>query len=387
MAYNVDVLNELPILEVIKSLGSDLSGNGKIVRCFNAKIHNNNDEKPSLAIYKNSNSCYCFACGVSGKPINIAKEMFGGDFKKACEFLHSHFNIPYDDGFVPKVNMIFPKNISKKKNISFDKDREFFKIDKLSNFIKSYKDMSKEQKLKMVYTTIYLYSLSTEQKTKNAYYMGRGIKDISLVENIGFLKYVDVKALEELLNRYFPIEDLIEFKIYGKKKQGWNYAYNVAVIPCFDLYSNFVIAFSLRSIDNSYNGVKELNVSCSNIILPTPFGFENKAFKECEKVVIVEGHIDCLSARYYYTEDSKVLFVSFGGIFNYKDEMLGLFKDKKVLICFDKDEAGLRGEEALAKKLSLLGIKNHTLTWDIVDGKDLNDLLNAKKMHTIKLSA
>ena len=57
------------------------------------------------------------------------------------------------------------------------------------------------------------------------------------------------------------------------------------------------------------------------------------------------------------------------------------------MLCFDKDEAGINGEKSLSEKLSLLNIKNYSLTWDIANGKDLNDLLLANKMNSIKLKA
>lgn len=81
------------------------------------------------------------------------------------------------------------------------------------------------------------------------------------------------------------------------------------------------------------------------------------------------------------------MFISFAGTFSFREEILTVFKDKRVMLCFDKDEAGINGEKSLSEKLSLLNIKNYSLTWDIADGKDLNDLLLADKMGSIKLIA
>lgn len=57
-----------------------------------------------------------------------------------------------------------------------------------------------------------------------------------------------------------------------------------------------------------------------------------------------------------------------------------------MFICFDKDEAGLKGQNALSKSLSLLEIKHSILTWSSDEGKDLNDLLKANKMSHIKVA-
>jgi len=388
MKYDVKALDEIPIMDVLESLGSIRDKNKKVVHCFNIAAHKNNDKNASLAIYEKSNSCFCFACGVAGKPVNIVKTMFNGDFKQSCEYLHSTFNIPFLNGAEATIKKVFDKAKPKEKQyVFFDKNKEYIAVEKLNTFMDSYSQMSKAQKLKMIYTAIYRFSLQTDSKAKNTFYLQRGIKNLDLVEKIGFLSYANIKEIESLLKNNFPISDLIEFKIFHKDKQTWNYAFNVAFVPCFDLYSNLVVGFSLRAIDSTYKGVKEVNVSCSDIIFTTPFGLENEAFKKCERIIITEGHIDCLSAREFFTQDEKVLFISFGGVFNCKEEMLTLFKDKKVLLCFDKDEAGLNGEKVMSEKLSLLRIANNRIIWDVLDGKDLNDLLKANKMHSIRLSA
>ncbi|MBK1973015.1 toprim domain-containing protein [Campylobacter sp. TTU-622] len=388
MKYDLERLNNIPIMDVLESLGALRDRNKKIIHCFNIGAHKNNDNNASLGIYENTNTCHCFACGVGGNPVNVVKTMFNGNFKEACEYLHSQFNIPFLNGIQATYKKILEKPQPKAKDyVFFDPNKEYVEVEKLASFVQNYSKLTKAQKLKLIYTTIYRFSLSTEQKAKNLYYLKRGIKDLSLVEKIGFLNFNNIKELENLLKKYFPMEDLIEFKIFNKEKQTWRYAFNVAFVPNFDLYSNMIVSFSLRAIDSTYNGAKEVNISCSNIVFAMPFGLENKLLKECEKVVITEGHIDCLSAKNYYSQDSKTLFISFAGTFSFREEILTIFKGKKVVLCFDKDEAGLNGEKSLSEKLNLLKITNYSLTWDIAFGKDLNDLLLANKMSSIKISA
>ncbi|MDV6114818.1 toprim domain-containing protein [Campylobacter jejuni] len=388
MKYDIERLNNIPIMDVLESLGAISDKNKRIVHCFNITAHKNNDHNASLGIYESTNTCHCFACGVGGNPVNVVKTMFNGNFKDACEYLHSQFNIPFLDGIQATYKKMFEKPKPKAKDyVFFDPNKKYVEVEKLAPFVQNYPTLTKAQKLKLIYTTIYRFSLSTEQKVKNLYYLKRGIKDLSLVEKIGFLNFNNIKELENLLKEYFPMEDLIEFKIFSKEKQAWKYAFNVTFVPNFDLYSNMVVGFSLRAIDSTYNGAKEVNISCGNIVFAMPFGLENKLLKECEKIVITEGHIDCLSARNYYKQDSKTLFISFAGTFSFREEILTVFKDKRVMLCFDKDEAGINGEKSLSEKLSLLNIKNYSLTWDIADGKDLNDLLLVNKMNSIKLKA
>lgn len=388
MKYDLERLNNIPIMDVLESLGAISDRNKKIIHCFNITAHKNNDHNASLGVYENTNTCHCFACGVGGNPVNVVKIMFNGNFKEACEYLHTQFNIPFLDGVQATYKKAFEKPKPKAKDyVFFDPNKEYVEVEKLLPYVQSYSKLTKAQRLKLIYTTIYRFSLSTEQKAKNLYYIKRGIREISLVKKIGFLSFDNIKDLENLLKKYFPMEDLIEFKIFSREKQVWKYAFNVAFVPNFDLYTDMIVGFSLRVIDSSYNGAKEVNISCGNIVFATPFGLENKPLKECEKVVITEGHIDCLSAKSYYKQDSKTLFISFAGTFSFREEILTVFKGKRIMLCFDKDEAGLNGEKSLSEKLNLLNIENHSLTWDIVDGKDLNDLLLADKMGSIKLIA
>ncbi|EAJ3522420.1 DNA primase [Campylobacter coli] len=388
MKYDLERLNNIPIMDVLESLGAISDRNKKIIHCFNITAHKNNDHNASLGVYENTNTCHCFACGVGGNPVNVVKIMFNGNFKEACEYLHTQFNIPFLDGVQATYKKAFEKPKPKAKDyVFFDPNKEYVEVEKPLPYVQSYSKLTKAQRLKLIYTTIYRFSLSTEQKAKNLYYIKRGIREISLVKKIGFLSFDNIKDLENLLKKYFPMEDLIEFKIFSREKQVWKYAFNVAFVPNFDLYTDMIVGFSLRVIDSTYNGAKEVNISCGNIVFATPFGLENKPLKECEKVVITEGHIDCLSAKSYYKQDSKTLFISFAGTFSFREEILTVFKGKRIMLCFDKDEAGLNGEKSLSEKLNLLNIENHSLTWDIVDGKDLNDLLLADKMGSIKLIA
>lgn len=387
MKYDLEALSHIPIKDVLEALGAAPANNGRNFHCFNVASHKDNDKNASMAVYEKTNSCRCFACGVSGTPVNITKAFFNGDFKQAAEFLHSHFNIAtLDKNIVRQVKVAFAPKVAKEKvYMSFDENKEYADIEDLDSYLSLYPRMSEAQKLKLVYTTLYRFSLKTNQKPKESYYLKRGITKLHLVDKIGFLNYNDVKALEKHLLECFPLEDLIRFKLFSKTKQTFNYAFNIAVVPNFDLYSNMVVGFSFRSIDSSYKGAKEVNISCSDIAYPMPFGLENESLKKCKWIWICEGHIDLLSLRQYYENSSDVCFIAFNGVFAYKEEFLTLLKGKsRVVISFDKDEAGINGEKALREHLNLLRIHNLTARWDCVDGIDLNDLLCAKKLNTLK---
>ncbi|NDJ27960.1 DNA primase [Campylobacter sp. MIT 12-8780] len=386
MKYDLETLAHIPIKDVLEALGAVPARNGRNFHCFNVALHKDNDRNASMAVYERTNSCSCFACGISGTPINITKAFFNGDFKQAAEFLHSHFNIPtLDNNIVKQVKVAFTPKITKEKvYMIFDENKEYADIKDLDAYLSLYPRMSEAQKLKLIYTSLYRFSLKTNQKPKESYYLKRGITKLHLVDKIGFLSYNDVKTLEKYLLERFPLEDLIRFKLFSKTRKTFNYAFNIAVVPNFDLYSNMVVGFSFRSVDSSYKGAKEVNISCSDIVYPMPFGLENESLRMSKWIWICEGHIDLLSLRQYYENSDDVCFIAFNGVFAYKEEFLTLLKGKsRIVISFDKDEAGINGEKALREHLNLLRIPNLTARWDCVDGIDLNDLLCAKKLNTL----
>lgn len=387
MRYDLEALGQLDIKEVLEALGATPSNNSKVWHCFNIAAHKDNDRKASLAIYEKTNSCRCFACGITGTPVNITKEKFGGNFKDAAEFLHSHFNVPTLDNNPARQVKVIAQAAQAKATpqfMEFDENKKFVQIGELDEFVKLYPKMSEAQKLKLVYTSLYRFSLTTAQDKKEAYYLKRGIKKLHLVDKIGFLSFADTKNLEKYLLERFPFEDLVRFKIFSEKRKAFNYAFNISVVPNFDLYSNMVAGFSFRSIDSTYKGAKEVNISCSNIVYPMPFGLEYDNLKNCEWIWLCEGHIDCLSLQQYYESSNKVCFIAFNGIFAYKKEFLSLLKGKKrVVLSFDKDAAGINGEKALSEALNALRIFNLSARWDFNDGVDINDLLIANKLNTL----
>lgn len=382
MQYDLDKLKQIPISEVLASIGADyaIQGNGKLMHCFNIEAHKNQDKKASLAVYVKTNSCHCFACGLSGGPIEMAKMAFNGDFKKACEWLHTAWNIPFLDASsyqaikpnVPKRSLTLKEKVK-----HFEPQKEYRSI-VLREIVSQYKDSSRDMQLKMVYTFIYRYSLMTEQSKKESYYKNRGITcDVSI---IGFLGWNDITRIEQELTKYFPIEDLQDFKVFSRKKYGWNYSKNVCVVPCFDLYSDLVCGFSLRAVSGD-SKIKELNVNCSDIEIPLPFNLTYPMLKNKEWIWITEGHIDALSG---VTKNKKenVDFCSFAGVWAYREEVLGLFKNKKVIVAFDKDIAGRNSEATLVAKLLHLGIETYIADWN-EEINDLNDLLNLNALNTI----
>jgi DNA primase len=68
--------------------------NGRKYRYYNKKmtVHClfHDDRCPSLCLYEETNTYYCFACGANGDSYNMIMKLENIDFKQALEFAKNH---------------------------------------------------------------------------------------------------------------------------------------------------------------------------------------------------------------------------------------------------------------------------------------------------------
>lgn len=336
--YDLEALEALPIDEVIiAAQAGDYPKDRKPGnRIFNMHCrgsgHKNGDKHPSLTVWTDMNICKCQSQGcISGNPISVAKQLKGG-FKEGCKWLHETFGISYLDGTkVERKPIVVEKRQEQKiEYLRLDRERNVVSV-QLEKFMPRYMDMDAERQLKMLYTYIYRFSLTTEQSEKIAYYKGRGIVDSVYMEKIGFLKGSQMKGLVSSIKKLFPIEDLIRFKLVDETKK-WKY-YSKAgftVVPFMDLYDDMVNGFMLRRIDKTESGMKEYQISTSDVSMPLPFAISKSLLMNEQPIYITEGHVDGLSLG--------KPFIAIPGIYGYKEEWLSLLKSKDVIIALDQDE-------------------------------------------------
>lgn len=292
--YNLEELNKINIIEVLEALGAKKPNSTvhKVLHCPNTNAHSNGDKHPSMGYDVSKNICKCFVCDLSGNPVTVATKHFNNDFKKACDFLHSTFKIPFLNGAV-STNVYKIKTPKKEKEYwHFDETKKFSKV-VIKDFLPKYSTMSEKQRLKLIYTFVYRFSLTTDQKAKLNWYSSRGLSGSKFLGYLGFLSKKDIEVLVEQLLKYFTLDDLQKFKLVDVVGD-WKYGYNVVVVPSFDLYSDMIEGFMLRYTDNRPKG-KEVNVSCTDITFPLPFGLGRKTLQCCKNIWITEGHIDGLS--------------------------------------------------------------------------------------------
>ncbi len=387
--YDVEALDQIPIEEVILAFDGKFSKSTAPsfsqynMHCCNGSFHNKGDKSPSLTIWKNKNICKCHVCGVGGNPISVVKQMLHVDFKAACEWLHYTFNIPYKSGNNDEYR---PKVVVKKQKYEieyerFDKSLGFTHVE-VSKFIEKYNSLNKQQKLKLVYTFLYRYSLTTDRTELEKYYKGRHINSVHL-EKIGYLSDTDVKTVINKMIDIFCIEDLVEFGIINDAKHKyyplqWKQVKNCLVVPSFSIYTDLIEGMMLRPIDDSnkwFHG-KESRLSVPSILKPLPFGTGYGVLsKKCD-IYITEGHIDAFSLP------KDTCFIATPGVQAFEVEQLGVLQGKNIKIVFDQDDAG----QKVAWGYSHLKFLNQELT--ILDSQkdDADAIVKALKAQNIKVS-
>ena len=85
--HDFDKLKEISVSDVLEKLDIQVV-RGRKALCF---MHD--DHKPSLTIYKDSNSWFCYTCNKGGNVIDLVEEYFHYDTDKACKWLEVEFNI------------------------------------------------------------------------------------------------------------------------------------------------------------------------------------------------------------------------------------------------------------------------------------------------------
>jgi hypothetical protein len=311
------------------------------------------------------------ACGYSSSIYSYLKEYKNMTIKEALEELASLGGIDlkaYETSLEvhtinQPINYKLEKKIREHNEISheiiytnFDSQKKYENVDYV-NLLSKYENMSYKQKFMMIVTAIYKFSLLTNQQNKYNYYKSRAISAIKhpallskikrIKDEIGFIHYQnDMDNLVTHLCSLFPIDDLIMFGIVNDDKHKFAHSFKhfslegFCVIPSFDLYSNMVTGLKLRNTklaDWQESSMKEPELSFRRIASPLPYGLTRDALLD-EKAVLrlFEGSVDSFSIPSLPNRYD----IAIAGVNGLSKEDFGLFRNKKVEIWFDQDEAG-----------------------------------------------
>lgn len=307
-----------------------------------------NEKTPSFTVYPQDNSFYCFGCGVGGNAITFIRQIEHLDYPDAIEFLAKRAGITVlkdsDDDF--------------RQNTGIRKDRLLkMNVDAAKFFHRMLFDgHPKAQECLKYFTEKRGLSLAT-------------IKHFGL----GYAPDSYDTMLKYMLSKGYTRDELVEgfFAVKTEKGNYFDNFRNRAMFPIIDAAGN-VIAFGGRVLDDSkpkYRNTMDTVVYKKSRNL---FAL-NFAKQTCqESIVLCEGYLDVISLHQAGFTNA---IASLGTAITSEQARLMSRYTKKVLICYDSDEAGQKATQRAIKILGEAGLD--VVVIQIPGEKDPDDYIKA----------
>ncbi len=313
IVYRSDIEQVIGSYVTLKRAGSN----------FNGLCPFHNEKTPSFTVFPATKSFYCFGCGAGGDVISFIMREENLDYREAVEFLAAKAGISIpEDNDLPDKNEVPRKRIYEMNLAAAKFFRECLFDDTLG--AEAMKYLHEDRKLSM--TTIKRFGLGFSPN--NAWL---------LTNHMHRLGFTD--------------EELVAGFLCGKsQKSGKTYDYyrNRVIFPIIDTSGN-IVAFGGRVMDDSKP--KYLNTSDTPAFKKSRHLFAlNFAKKHCEEqMMLCEGYMDVIALHAAGFENAVA---TLGTAITSEQARIFAKYTKKVIICYDADNAG---QTAANKAMKLLG--------------------------------
>ena len=333
--------NEVEVARLIEASGIELKRGGKdmLGRC---PFHE--DAKASLVVTPGKNLWHCFGCGVGGGPIDWVIKKNGVSFRHAVELLRA------DVGLAAGAEPGARRRAKLPAPVALDAD---------------------EQELLDQVIGYYHETLLASPEAL-AYLERRGIASRELIEQhrLGFanrtlglrLPATQLKAGAEVRGRLQKVGIL--------RDSGHEHFNGSLVVPIFDAAGHVVEVYGRKLLDNLRTGTPP------HLYLPGPHrgvwnerGLTSQQSGQAE-VILTEALIDAMT---FWCAGYRNVTAAYG-VEGLTDDHLAAFKRcgvRRVLIAFDRDDAGERGAEKAAERLMNEGLECYRVQFP--KGMDANE--------------
>ena len=290
-----------------------------------------NEKTPSFTVFPATKSFYCFGCGAGGDAISFVMRTENLDYRSALEVLaqRAGITIPTDDsadeGGVPRKRL-YEMNLEAAKffrNCLFD---ERYGKEALAY-------LHEERKLSVA--TIKHFGLG--YSPNNAWLLTNYMK-----------------------NKGYTDEELVVGFLCGKSRNSgrtYDYFRNRVIFPIIDTSGN-IVAFGGRVMDDSKP--KYLNTSDTPAFKKSRHLFAlNFAKKHCEEqMLLCEGYMDVIALHAAGFENAVA---TLGTAITSEQARIFAKHTKKVVICYDADNAGQNAAQKAMRLLSEVGVEVRVL--------------------------
>lgn len=287
------------------------------------------EKTPSFTVYPADNSFYCFGCGAGGDAITFIRKRENLDYPDAVEFLANRAGI----------TIIRDDNDRLRQAPKFERARMF----------KMNVDAAK-------YFNRCLFSDYPDAKAALSYFTDKRGLSLATIKHfgLGFAPNSFDAFSKYMLAKGYSFEELEAGFLCGKSDKGRYYdAFrNRIMFPIIDVSGN-VIAFGGRVMDDSKPKYK--NSSDTPVFKKSRNLFAlNFARHVCQEAIILcEGYMDVIALHSAGFENAVATLGT--AITSEQARMLSRYT-KKVIICYDSDEAGQKAAMRAVKLLSEVGL-------------------------------
>jgi DNA primase catalytic core len=336
---------KVDIVQVVQDLGLRIQEHRKVLCPFHT------ENTPSLYLYLQTNTYYCFGCGKHGDVIHFYAGFCQLEYKKAMHELA----FQYVPGYVRKGSAPPPRQVQRSETPA----------DNLPD--------TKAYVYQPLHTTIYetlrdYCETQTDTDTSlhaRDYLRQRGFPDY-LLRSFGIFTIRDYHATNYFLRSQFALADLRECGLYNEKDNLVFYKH-VIIIPYFQKGR---IVFLQGRIIGSPVGKTPRYQFLSGVPIPL-FNCDILPKIRTGKVVyLTEGAFDCMTLV-----QQGLPAVSLGSVTMFKKEWIKLFRRFEICFWFDNDAAGVSAADSYREIFEQAGISTHIRS--VKEGfKDVNEYFN-----------
>ena len=360
-------------------------------RCFFPTRHAHGDRTPSVSFSEERGMFRCWVCDdVRGDVISLVQIVKNCTFLEALNWLKEtyHFLVPgtkfsaQNRGAVsngPSVNNVsvqdstLPNAALVARTAVREAALEYTSPEPIKELV------SEDERKKIILS--FLKMLSPVDKTPAAAYLARRRIHKPIWDKMLLRTITDYGALNNKLKEMYDLEVLKYVGLFNEKGN-LRYYKHPLFFPYLDEKKRSFY-FQARAIDSTVEP-KELNLRGT-----VPYPYNVSALNQKPGwVYLCEGVIDTLTflGQQIMLMGQQIAAVGIPGVRSFKTEWLPLFKNKSVVLCLDKDEAGRSGTEYLQSVFAQAGIRTvvlgeglESLNFSMKEGDDINSWFGGKK--------
>ena len=343
-------------------------------RCFYPTRHAHGDRTPSVSFSEERGTFRCWVCDdVRGDVISLVQIVKNCSFLEALNWLKESYGFLVPGAAsnpVPVQNRTVEQNAALVAKVAMREAALEYQPPEPAKEL-----VSEDERKKIILS--FLKMLSPVDKTPAAAYLARRRIYKPIWDRMLLRTITDYGALNNKLKETYDLEVLKYVGLFNEKGN-LRYYKHPLFFPYLDTKRRSCY-FQARAIDSTVVP-KELNLRGT-----VPYPYNVSALDQRPGwVYLCEGVVDTLTFL-----GQRIAAIGIPGVRSFKTEWLPLFKNKSVVLCLDKDEAGRSATEYLQTVFEQAGIRTvvlgegkgleHFEKMTMKEGEDINDWIGGKK--------